>query len=223
MTVPFFAPSTTRTAGQRPFRSRFEPCLSLPEGNVDFPITRVDPLFEDLPPTSSGFGTPTAWVVFALRKLAQSARQYDISTRPIHLPLPLACLNDEGLPETLRKAANAEDCCPQEFILEFQDATFAASDEEGLTRMENFRRKGFRIGLDSRFSSQTPFGARMRSAVERLRITENDLLTDEVVQHRAEIVSALGGAVIIERAHWKHVDLLKSYGATHTLKLIADA
>ena len=89
--------------------------------------------------------------------------------------------------------------------------------------MEAYRRKGFRIGLDARTSSAAPFGARLRSAVERIRVCEEDLLTDETVQMRAEIVSSLGGNVILDRAHWKRADLLVSYGATHSLKMITDA
>lgn len=223
MTVAIFAETQSKAHGNRAFRSRFEACIKLSSGEKDFPITRVDPLFEDLYPMTGPAPSPAEWLALCIRRLAQAARQYDVMVRPLHVPVPIAILNDPNAPEKCRLASIAEDCCPQEFILEFQDTTLAQPDEGVLDAMEAFRRKGFRIGLDARRSNAAPFGARLRSAVERIRIREDELLFDETVQMRAEIVSSLGGAVILDRAQWKNVDLITSYGATHALKLIADA
>lgn len=223
MTVAIFAQTKTKAHGNKAFRSRFEACIKLSSGEKDFPITRVDPLFEDLYPMVGTVPSASEWLALCLRRLAQAARQYDVMVRPLHVPMPMAILHEPEAPEKSRLAVLAEDCCPQEFILEFQDTTLAQPDETVLDRMEDFRRKGFRIGLDARRSNAAPFGARLRSAVERLRIREDELLFDETVQMRAEIVSSLGGQVILDRAQWKNVDLLMSYGATHALKLLADA
>jgi hypothetical protein len=223
MSQAFFAALTSTSPGNRPFRSRFEPCLKLSTGEIDFPITRVDPLFEDLPMGHTATNHPTAWLVTTLRKLAHAARQYDINIRPIHVPMPLCILQYEDAARHCKVAAEAEGWCPQEFVMEFHDASLASSEIDVLSRMESYRRVGFRIGLDARQSSTAPFGARLRSAVERMRVQEDDLLTDETLQHRAEIVSSLGGDVIIERAHWKLAELLQSYGATHALKMVCDA
>ncbi len=223
MTTAFFAQTTSQSSGQRPFRSRFEPCMQLSDGALDFPVTRVDPLFEEISAGPGQIESPTEWLLLCLRKLAQSARQFDVGVRPLHVPMPLSILQDPEAPERAARIAETEDFCTQEFILEFQDATLAATEDGVLDRMEAFRRKGFRIALDARLSSAAPFGARLRSAVERLRVTEFDLLNDETVQMRADIVSCLGGKVIIDRARGTNADLLRSFGATHALKLLADA
>lgn len=223
MSRAFFAVSESRAVGPRPFRSRFEPCVKLSDGEIDFPITRVDPLFEDLPMSRASLTSPTAWMVMTLRRIAQSARQYDVMVRPLHVPAPMTLLMADDAPRHLKVASEAEGCCPQEFVLEFQDACLAATENGALDRMEDFRRQGFRIGIDARRSSGTPFGARVRTAVERMRVSAEELLINEAIQQRAEIVSSLGGAVILDRAHWKQADLLVSYGATHALKMIADA
>ena len=223
MSQAFFAATRSASPGNRPFRSRFEPSLKLSTGEVDFPVTRIDPLFEELPYGHSAVNHPTAWLVTSLRKLAHAARQYDVMVRPIHVPAPLSILSHEDAPRHCKVAAEAEGWCPQEFVIELQDACLASSDDLVLDRMEGFRRQGFRIALDARRSSAAPFGARLRTAVERMRVEQDDLLTDETLQQRVDIVSSLGGDVIVERAHWKHAELLISYGATHAMRLITDA
>ncbi|MAK60838.1 MAG: hypothetical protein CMK09_07660 [Ponticaulis sp.] len=223
MTVAFFAQTESQSNGHRPFRSRFEACMKLPTGEIDFPVTRVDPLFEDQPIVGVTHTSPGHWLADCIARLGQAARQFDVGVRPLHVPMPLAILQSADTPDQCLNAVKSQDCCPQEFILEFQDSTLAQTEDGVLDRMEAFRRKGFRIGLDARRSSESPFGARLRSAVERMRVTEFDLMNDDNVQMRAEIVSGLGGDVILDRASWKNVDLLKSFGATHAQKLIADA
>ena len=61
-----------------------------------------------------------------IRKLAQAAKTHEMHSRPIHVPLPVGILYDPMDPPRAQKAASAEDFCPQEFILEFQDASLAS-------------------------------------------------------------------------------------------------
>lgn len=223
MTARSYAQKAIAQAGQRTFRSRFEPCINLSNGEIEFPITRIDPLFEELPLHKVAVTSPAGWLALTLRRLAHCAREFEVGVRPLHAPVPYSIFSHDRGPDLCLQAVTAEEFCPQEFILEFQDASLAATEDDVLDKMEAYRRKGFRIGLDARTSSAAPFGARLRSAVERIRVCEEDLLTDETVQMRAEIVSSLGGNVILDRAHWKRADLLVSYGATHSLKMITDA
>jgi hypothetical protein len=197
--------------------------MELSSGELAFPITRVDPLYEELPLAILDTESPSVWLEKVIRKLAQAAKIHEMHSRPVHVPLPVGILYDDNGPASAQKAASAEDFCPQEFILEFQDASLASMDVAGLDRMEEYRRLGFRIGLDARMSSAAPFGARLRTAVERLRISADELLFDETVQMRADIVASMGGEVILDRAQWQKAELLRSYGATHALKLTADA
>ena len=223
MTRAIFAQSKTHQPGQRPLRSRFEICMDISTGELAFPITRVDPLFEELPLTIIETSSPSEWLGQVVRKLAHAAKTNEMNARPIHVPMPFSILADPNGPARAQQAVRDEDCCPQEFILEFQDASFSVMEVTGLDRMEDYRRIGFRIGLDARTSSAAPFGARLRSAVERMRVSSEELLFDETIQMRAEIVSSIGGDVIIDRAPWQKAELLRSYGATHALRMMADA
>ena len=228
MSVSFFPRS--ENPGQEPskIRSRFETCLNLSDGHAGFPLTRIDPLFEEQPQSFSMTQNrpqrgPGDWLVEVIRRLSDAAQNQQLAVRPLHVPMPIAIFIDEHA--AARAAQTARDCgyCPQEFMLEFQDASLASSDPAAFDRLDDFRREGFRIALDARKSYMTPFSARIRTAIERLRVSTPDLIFDETLQLRADIVACLGGDVIVDRATWRQSDELQRLGATHALKLMSDA
>lgn len=224
-------PFTKRFSGPQELqiRSRFETCIDLEGGHAAFPLTRVDPLYEEQPGAFSFNGrppsvvAPSEWLVLAIRRLANAVREQKLDARPIHLPTPAAILLDPNAVSLALATVNDEGFCAQEFMLEIQDASLAASDKDSLDNFDAFRRAGFRIALDARKSCVTAFSARIRPAIERLRVTSTDLLDNETVQLRADIVGCLGGEIIVERANWREADMLRNYGATHALKLLSDA
>ena len=210
-------------------RGCFTPCRSLERGEISFPLTRVDPLFEEQSVsgffTSSRpyFSTPSQWIEKAIVTLATIADAEKSSDRPIHLPTPLSLLLDENAPFKAEQACMSAGYCTQEFMLEFKDSSLVQAGINAADGLDAFRRLGFRIALDARTSFETALSERLRPAVERLRVNCNDLKYDETIQMRAEIVSLLDGDVIVDRALWRDVDELKSFGATHAEHLISDA
>lgn len=210
-------------------RSCFETCRSLINGELAFPLTRLDPLFEEqsisqfFTNTDTCFTSPSEWIEQAIDTLGQAVRSKDDVNRPIHLPMPISVLLDEDASFSAYHACNSIGFCPQEFMLEFKDASFVQAGNTALDRLEEFRRYGFRIALDARTSFETPLSERLRSAIERLRVNGDDIKFDKTTQMRAEIVSQLGGDVILDRALWRDLDELRSRGATHCESLICDA
>ncbi len=229
MSVSFSVHAESAGRETQGLHSRFETCLALEDGREAFPLTRVDPLFEDQPvsfgrvqrPISTD--APADWMVGAIERLANAAQELELKTRPIHVPMPIAILQDDQAPIRALKTAERAGFCSQEFMLEIQDASLASGDARAFDCLDDFRRKGFRIALDARKSAATPFSSRIRSAIERLRTTATDLMFDEMLQLRADIVSCIGGEVIVERANWRHAEELQRLGASHAMKLMTDA
>lgn len=229
MSVSF--PVTSEKTGHdtQQIRSRFETCLRLDDGHAAFPLTRIDPLFEE---QAVSFGrsarpmnaaSPADWLARAIRRLAEAAQEMELTFRPIHVPMPVAIFTDERGADIAAKEANEAGFCTQEFMLEIQDASLASGEPLAFDRLDTYRQKGFRIALDARRSAATPFSSRIRSAIERLRVNANDLIHDEMLQLRADIVSCIGGEVIVDRANWRQAEELQRCGASHALKLLSDA
>lgn len=227
VSFPTITENTGHPASQ--IRSRFETCQNLSTGEADFPLTSVNPFYDDLSVSFGRSVRPRAWASAsdwtcdALKKLARIVSEEEVSIRPVHLPLPLGILNEANIAERMSIVCLETGFCPQEFMLEFQDATLASGQSETFDRLDEFRMKGFRIALDARRSACTPFSKRLRGAIERLRVNAQDLMHDEMLQLRADIVSCIGGEVILDRANWRDVDQLTRYGASHAIKLISDA
>jgi len=209
-------------------RSRFEVCRRLSDGEPDLALTRVDPLFEEqaspfAPIGPNGFRSPGEWLCVALRKLITATNSTHSVTRPIHIPMPIAILMDESAARDAKNTVQEEGYCPQEFMLEFQDASLACGDASAMEQFEAFRRSGFRIAMDARKSFATPFCSRLRPAIERIRVNADELMYNDTLQMRADIVACLGGEVIVDRANWRDSETLEKLGATHALKMMADA
>ena len=223
-----FSPETQGYAPE-PLRSRFEVCRSLADGEPAFPLTRVDPLFEEQavsfgrsvrPMNATG---PTDWLVQAIAKLTSDIQSLNMTLRPVHLPMPVSIFTDGNAAEIAQLAVTEAGFCCQEFIVEIQDASLASGESDVFDRLDAFRRKGFRIALDARKSAATPFSSRIRGVIERLRVNATDLIIDDMLQLRADMVTCIGGDVIVDRAGWRQADELRQLGATHALKLLTDA
>lgn len=229
MSVSFSSSTEKNGQDASQIRGRLEPCLSLENGETAFPLTRIDPLYDELPMSfgrvnrTSAWPNATQWSRAAFLRLTTLLRDLEITIRPIHLPLPLSILTENGASDIMAKTCIEEGYCPQEFMLEIQDASLACGTTAHFDHLDAFRRHGFRIALDARRSAETAFSKRLRGAIERLRVTADDLLRDEMLQLRADMVSCIGGDVILDRANWRDVNDLQRFGATHSARLLTDA
>lgn len=178
--------------------------------------------FDDLTARTNS-NSPSEWVAGLIEDLAETVRQEPEVIRPMSVSLPLSSLTDKRLPSLIQRAVRAQNMCPQELMLEVQDASLVQANDEQWAVFDALRRLGFRFSLDARRSNEMPLNENLRPVIERLRVQEDELLAFEHLQNRAEIVSALGGDVIVDRAHWKYVDQLVEFGATHAIKLLADS
>ncbi len=229
MAVSFSTTLEKSAQSEAEIRGRFEACLCLETGETAFPLTRLDPLYDEMPISfgrvvhTQNWASATEWSQAAFLKLIDIVHTQEFKARPIHLPLPLGILTEDNAALRLCRVCEDNGYCPQEFMLEFQDASLASGSKDCMDRLDDFRRFGFRIALDARRSAATPFSKRLRGAIERLRVNPIDLMQDEMLQLRADIVSCIGGEVILDRANWRDVEELQRCGATHAMKLMSDA
>ena len=76
-----------------------------------------------------------------------------------------------GRPDGGRSRRDARSaCCPRKIRIDFCDSSVIALEDLALDRIDAFRRRGFRIGLDARKSWRTPMGARARMTFEAVRL-----------------------------------------------------
>lgn len=213
---------TQRPVIPPPPSTRVRQTLSLPDGEPGVWVSETRDQFDDLTARTNA-NSPSEWVAELIEDLAETVRQEPDVIRPISVSLPLSALTDKRLPSLIQRAVRAQNMCPQEIMLEVQDASLVQASDEQWAVFDALRRLGFRFSLDARRSSEMPLNENLRPVIERLRVQEDELLAFEHLQNRAEIVSALGGDVIVDRAHWKYVDQLVEFGATHAIKLLADS
>ncbi len=203
----------------------------LQTGSPAFAMTRVDPVFGDVRVGPAIRGSevaapmsPTVWLANAITRLSQERRSsLQPVCRPLHLPVPSAALLDPEAAGYARQAADRSGLCPQEVALEIADSSLVMVGETAMDCIDTFRRAGFRIALDCRRSWEFPFCARLRGAVMRLRANAIDLAFDEDLQRRSICIADAEGQVILDRCYWRDVDMLTSVGASHSLRLLADA
>jgi hypothetical protein len=100
----------------------------------------------------------------------------------------------------------------QEFRIDFMDASVVALEDLALDRVDNFRRRGFRVGLDARKAWRTPMGTRARMAFEAIRLDPSHMVALEIPPGRLEVSSADGIALIADNARWRDADKLAHQG-----------
>jgi hypothetical protein len=111
----------------------------------------------------------------------------------------------------------------QEFRLDFCDASIVALEDLALDRIDNFRRKGFRVGLDARTSWRTPMGARARMTFEAVRLDPSRMEAMEIPMTRLEVSSADGVAIIAENVRWRDAEKLADVGVHFAMAPKADS
>lgn len=215
-------------ASAAPARLRFDPVLHLETGDAVGALARTDERFEE----RAVFGPagqvaesacPAIWLAARLEDAAIGVGLLDIMARPIHVEAPLAALAHANTALACDAAVRRTRLCPQEFVIELQDAALAASSTDCVARVEGLRRRGFRVGLDARTSWSTPLCANLRLMLDSVRISAPTLDTEPDVQDLAEVAHAAGLSVIADKARWQDAYWLGQLGVEYGVQLKADA
>lgn len=214
-------------AVERQPRLRFRPVVRLADGEAFGVHAETDINFEDtfrarhlsdaLHPSAA------AWLGDLIERAGRLAKETGADNRPLSIPAPMAALSDPDAPMAAEAGAIRAGLLPQEIRIDFCDASVSALEDLALDRVDAFRRKGFRVGLDARKSWRTPMGARARMTFEAVRIDPSRCEVLEIPMTRLEVASADGVALIAENVRWRDAERLSDLGVSFALAPRADS
>jgi hypothetical protein len=197
-------------------RLRFKPIVRMADGAAFGMHCDTDIAFEDTfqPRHLSDAALPSAaaWLGDLIERTGRLAQDTATTLRPISITAPMAALSDPDAPMAAEAGVKRANLLCQEFRIDFIDASVVALEDLALDRIDNFRRRGFRVGLDARKSWRTPMGARARMAFEAIRLDPAYMGALEVPPSRLEVSSADGIALIAENVRWRDAEKLAQQG-----------
>lgn len=208
-------------------RLRFKPIVNLASGEAFGMHAETEFSFEDSfhPRHLTAGELPTAggWLGDLIERIARLAADTNMLTRPISVTAPLAVLSDRDTPLAAEAGARRANILTQEIRIDFPDASISALDDLAWDRLEGFRRRGFRIGLDARMGWRTPMSARARATFEAVRFNTSNFELQEVPIARLEAASSEGVALIAENAQWREAQNLLAIGVCFAMAPRADS
>jgi len=207
-------------------RLRFRPVVRLADGAAFGMHAEADINFEDTlrPRHFSNAAHPSAagWLGELIERAGRLAQDSGANNRPLSISAPMAALADKDAPMAAEAGAARAGILPQEIRIDFCDASVSSLEDLALDRVDAFRRKGFRVGLDARKSWRTPMGARARMTFEAVRLDPARCEVLEVPMTRLEVASADGIALIAENVRWRDTDKLAELGISFAMSPRAD-
>lgn len=207
-------------------RLRFRPVVRLADGSPFGMEAEADIAFEDTfrPRHLSDAVQPSAagWLGDLIERACRLAQDTNVTPRPMSILAPMAALADKDSPMAAEAAVARAGALAQEIRLDFCDASVSALEDLALDRVDAFRRRGFRVGLDARKSWHTPMGARARLTFEAVRLDPSRCEVLEIPMTRIEVASADGIALIAENVRWRDADKLADMGVHFAVAPRAD-
>jgi hypothetical protein len=200
----------------RQARLRFHPVVRLADGAAFGMHTEADISFEDtFHPrhlTDTALPSAAAWLGDLIERAGRLAKDTGADLRPLSISAPMAALADKDAPMAAEAGIARAGLLPQEIRIDFCDSSVSALEDMALDRVDAFRRRGFRVGLDARKSWRTPMGARARMTFEAVRLDPSRCEALEIPMTRLEVASADGIALIAENVRWRDTEKLAELG-----------
>jgi hypothetical protein len=207
-------------------RLRFRPVVRLSDGSAFGMHAEADIAFEDTFRTRhlTDVDLPSAagWLGDLIERACRLAQDTQTMPRPMSILAPMAALADKDAPMAAEAAVARAGALAQEIRLDFSDASVCALEDLALDRVDAFRRRGFRVGLDARTSWRTPMGARARLTFEAVRLDPSRCEALEIPMTRIEVASADGIALIAENVRWRDAEKLADMGVHFAVSPRAD-
>jgi hypothetical protein len=207
-------------------RLRFRPVVRLSDGSAFGMHAEADIAFEDTFRTRhlTDVDLPSAagWLGDLIERACRLAQDTQTMPRPMSILAPMAALADKDAPMAAEAAVARAGALAQEIRLDFSDASVCALEDLALDRVDAFRRRGFRVGLDARTSWRTAMGARARLTFEAVRLDPSRCEALEIPMTRIEVASADGIALIAENVRWRDAEKLADMGVHFAVSPRAD-
>ncbi len=209
-------------------RLRFKHVVRLEDGASFGLQAETDTSFEDAGLDfgcnySEASATAGEWLGNLIERTARLARDLGHDARPISILAPFAALTDPDAPMAAEAGAYRANVLPQEIRIDFVDASLATLEDLAMDRIEAFRARGFRIGLDARKTWHTPMSARARMTLEAILVDPRTLKSQDIPVSRLEIAAAEGVAIIAQNAKWRDGEELAAIGVNFAVAPGADA
>ncbi len=225
---PFPRPNTRLVRKANAPTVRFKPVMHLMAGDslgllADEPIEfeeRVSfgPASNDNEPLSAA-----RWMAGRLERVASAACAENLSHRPILVAAPMAALADLDTALLCDAAVRRTILCQQEFCLMFSDAAFAGDPADATDRVARLRRVGFRVGIDMRYSWQTPLSESLRILIDTIRIDAEALEESDDLIEMTQAAKASGILVVADHAGWRDGTFLEDLGVAGGVAPKSDA
>lgn len=212
---------------ERQAKLRFRPVVKLEDGAAFGMHAETDIAFEDtLSPrhfTEQNLPSASGWLGDIIERCGKLARDTDTRLRPISVTAPMAALADRDAPMAAEAGVMRAGLLAQEIRIDFPDTSVVALEDLAMDRIDLFRRRGFRVGLDARKSWRTPMGARARMTFEAVRVDPARLEAFDIPMSRLEVAAADGVALIAENIRWRDAEKLAEIGVHYALAPRADS
>ncbi len=207
-------------------RLRFRPVVRLSDGSAFGMHAEADIAFEDTfrarHLTDVDLPSAAGWLGDLIERACRLAQDTQTMPRPMSILAPMAALADKDAPMAAEAAVARAGALAQEIRLDFSDASVCALEDLALDRVDAFRRRGFRVGLDARTSWRTAMGARARLTFEAVRLDPSRCEVLEIPMTRIEVASADGIALIAENVRWRDAEKLADMGVHFAVSPRAD-
>jgi hypothetical protein len=215
------------TVATRQPRLRFRPVVRLADGEAFGIHAEADINFEDTfhPRHLQDATLPSAaaWLGDLIERAGRLAQDTSANHRPLSISAPMAALADADAPMAAEAGVMRAGLLPQEIRLDFCDASVSTLEDLALDRVDAFRRRGFRVGLDARKSWRTPMGARASMTFEAVRLDPSRCEALEIPMTRLEVACADGVALIAENVRWRDTERLADMGISFAMAPKADS
>lgn len=204
---------------------RFRPVVRLGDGAPFGMHVETDIAFEDTFQArhlhAHNLPSSAAWLGDMIERSARLAHDTE-TARPISVTAPMAALADPDAPMAAEAGVKRSSLLPQEVRIDFSDAAVVALEDLALDKIDAFRRRGFRVGLDARKSWRTPMGQRARMSFEAVRLDPSRMEILDVPMSRLEVAAADGVALIAENVRWRDAEKLAEHGIHFAMSPRAD-
>ncbi len=225
---PFPRPNTSLVRNAQSPAVRFKPVLHLLSGDslgvvADEPIEFEERVAFGPASAEAASASPAKWLAGRLERVASAACAQDYTHRPILVAAPMAGLADPDSALACDAAVRRTVLCQQEFCLMFSDAAFAGDPADSTARIARFRRAGFRVGIDMRYSWQTPLSESFRILIDTIRVDADALEASHELCDTVIAAKSSGVLVVADHASWRDGDYLESIGVDGAVAPQADA
>lgn len=223
---PYPRPNTSLLKAVQSPPVRFMPVMHLMSGDSLGMVADEPVEFEERAMFGRADAEPlnaARWMAGRLERVASAAVAQDIAHRPILVSAPMAALGDPNTAAACDAAVRRTVLCQQEFCLMFADAALAGDPADATSRLTRLRRAGFRVGLDMRYSWQTPLSDSVRLLVDTIRVDAEAVEISPELCDVTAAAQAAGILVVADQASWRDGPFMHDMGVSGAVAPMTDA